>query len=83
MYKVKLLTWYIIKQIVNHWTEIWVEMMISDLGNILKKYLYQSKNVEGTIFILELGDSGIVSRDTLLLTIFENGSLAMEAILSL
>ena len=82
MYKVKLLTWYIIKQIGNHWTEIWVEMMISDLGNILKKYLYQSKNVDGTIFILELGDSGIVSRDTLLLTIFENGSLVMEASLS-
>ena len=57
-------------------------MMISDLGNFLKKYLYQSKNVEGTIFILELGDSGIVSRDTLLLTIFENGSLVMEASLS-
>ena len=28
----------------HHWTDIWVEMTMSDIGKSLKKYLDQAKN---------------------------------------
>ena len=49
-------------------------MMISDLGNILKKNLDQAKNEEVGIFILELGGSDMVSRGTSFSLLFGNGS---------
>ena len=48
----------------NHWTEIRVKMVISDIVNILKKYLNQARNVEVGLFILALEDSGTASRGT-------------------